>query len=369
MLHIDDQHRLIYCSDNIQGKCIIPDDVVEINSSAFQRCSSLQEIYIPKSVRKIGERAFADCPSLEKISVEEGNPKYDSRSECNAIVETVTNTIIAGCKNTRIPESIQHIHPNAFEGTRAIIPIQNVVIELMDNKIFLKELFIPEEIEEIKIYPDDMLLELLPESILYQTEKFDYQAISSFDYQPISSLEKISVSPNNKVYDSRENCNAIIETASNKLLFGCATTNIPNNVIEIDDGAFSECSTLEEVVIPNGVTRIGAFSFCGCISLRRIVLPSSLNEIDEFAFIDCKNLSEIIIPKSVTIIGEGAFEGCEKLLEIRLPDSVKVIGEAQISDGVFYKCKALKRIYIPKGQKQRFIEMGLDEYQDLLWEE
>lgn len=369
MLHIDDQHRLVYCSDNIQGKCVIPDDVVEIKSSAFQRCSSLQEIIIPKSVKKIGERAFADCPSLEKITVEEGNPTYDSRSECNAIVETVTNTIIAGCKNTRIPESIQHIHPDAFEGTRALIPIQNVVIELMDNKVFLKELFIPEEIEEIKIYPDDMFLELLPESILYQTEKFDYQAISSFDYQAISSLEKISVSPNNKIYDSRENCNAIIETASNKLLFGCATTSIPNNVIEIDDNAFSECSTLEEVIIPNGVTRIGACSFCACSSLQRIVLPSSLNEIDEFAFIDCKNLSEINIPNSVTIIGEGAFEGCEKLSEIRLPDSVKVIGEAQISDGVFYRCKALKRIYIPKGQKQRFIEMGLDEYKDLLCEE
>ena len=342
MLHIDDQHRLIYCSDNIQGKCVIPDDVVEIKSSAFQRCSSLQEIYIPKSVRKIGERAFADCPSLEKISVEEGNPKYDSRSECNAIVETVTNTIIAGCKNTRIPESIQHIHPNAFEGICAKIPIQDVVIELKDNMVFLKELYVPEDLIEIDIdkpFPDDMnyffslSLCFFPESILLQTEGFDYQANSS--------LEKIMVSPKNKVYDSREDCNAIIETVSNKLLIGCANTIIPDNVTEIDDNAFIECSSLEKIIIPKGVTRVGGCAFVNCGSLQQVVLPEGLIEIGDYAFMGCEKLSEICIPESVIKLGEE----------------------------VFYDCYALRKIVIPKGQKQRFIEMGLDEYKDLLWEE
>jgi len=71
-----------------------------------------------------------------------------------------------------------------------------------------------------------------------------------------SALTNISVDENNKVYDSRENCNAIIETACNELIAGCSATVIPNSVQKIGFNAFSHCSNLTNIVIPDSVREI-----------------------------------------------------------------------------------------------------------------
>ena len=81
----------------------IPNSVTTIGSSAFYYCSFLTSIEIPNSVTTIGNRAFSDCHNLTSIVVAEDNTIYDSREDCNAIIETATNTLITGCKNTVIP--------------------------------------------------------------------------------------------------------------------------------------------------------------------------------------------------------------------------------------------------------------------------
>ena len=89
------------------GVCIIPKGTTEIPYWAFDGCSELNEVVIPASVTQIHSNAFSDCTALEKIVVEEGNPKYDSREGCNAIIETATNKLICGCKSTVIPASVK----------------------------------------------------------------------------------------------------------------------------------------------------------------------------------------------------------------------------------------------------------------------
>ena len=89
------------------GVCIIPEGTTEIPDWAFDGCSELNEVVIPASVTQIRSNAFSDCTALEKIVVEEGNPKYDSRDGCNAIIETATNKLICGCKSTVIPASVK----------------------------------------------------------------------------------------------------------------------------------------------------------------------------------------------------------------------------------------------------------------------
>ena len=76
--------------------------------------------------------------------------------------------------------------------------------------------------------------------------------IGSFAFSDCSSLTSITVSKENKVYDSREDCNAIIHTESNTLIRGCMNTIIPPSVTKIGDCAFSGCSSLTEVRIPKG---------------------------------------------------------------------------------------------------------------------
>ena len=120
---------LVKCSKDASGSIIIPDGVTSIGDWAFKRCSSLKSIVIPESVTSIGDRAFAlcdslesivipdsvtsignmafaHCSSLESIIVSPDNPVYDSRDNCNAIIETSTNRLIVKCRSTVLPDGI-----------------------------------------------------------------------------------------------------------------------------------------------------------------------------------------------------------------------------------------------------------------------
>ena len=93
------------------------------------------------------------------------------------------------------------------------------------------------------------------------------------------SLTSIIVESGNTVYDSRGNCNAIIETSTNELIAGCMNTVIPNSVTSIGDHAFSGCSGLNSVTIPNSVTSIGIAAFSSCSGLNSVTIPNSVTSI------------------------------------------------------------------------------------------
>lgn len=97
---------LVKCSKDASGSIIIPDGVTSIGEDAFCGCSSLESIVIPESVTSIGDRAFWGCSSLESIIVSPGNAVYDSRDNCNAIIETSTNRLMAKCRSTVLPDGI-----------------------------------------------------------------------------------------------------------------------------------------------------------------------------------------------------------------------------------------------------------------------
>jgi hypothetical protein len=95
---------------------IFPDNVTRIDLYAFLDCTSLTELHIPQSVTHIGEAAFNGTSGVTTITVDERNPIYDSRNNCNAIIETAANKLVAGCCATVIPTDVTIIDNYAWGG-------------------------------------------------------------------------------------------------------------------------------------------------------------------------------------------------------------------------------------------------------------
>ena len=272
----------------------IPNSVTSIGYYAFSDCSGLTSVTIPNSVTEIGSGAFDACSGLTSIKVESGNSVYDSRENCNAIIKTATNTLISGCKNTIIPNSVTSIGEVAFYGCLGLTSVT------------------------------------IPNSVT---------SIGDRAFGGCSGLTSIKVESGNSVYDSRENCNAIIETATNTLISGCKNTIISNSVTSIGNKAFYDCRGLTSVTIPNSVTSIGDWAFYGCFGLTSITIPNSVTSIGENAFSGCSGLTSVTIPNSVTSIGDWAFNRCTGLTSLTIGNSVTEIGIEAFCD-----CRGLTRI-------------------------
>lgn len=252
--------------DESVGVILIPDTVTKIRHFAFEKCSNLQDVVIPESVNEIEEGAFWECPKI---------------------------------RNVYIPKSVTKIGR----------------------------------------------------------------------YSITTSAKTIKVDPENPVYDSRNNCNAIIETKTNTLINGCCGTIIPNSVTNIAEYAFQFCLHLpSNFKIPDSVREIepNAFDCCNLHSLR---IPNSISRIENEVFIG-STLSTIYIPNSVNYIGTDAFCGCYNLTDVHI--EINDLNNVTFGDNddCFYDIKGddnrQRRLWVPKGTKSLYDEHPAFEIFDII---
>lgn len=141
--------------------------------------------------------------------------------------------------------------------------------------------------------------------------------IGPYAFRNLYALDSISVDAANTRYDSREDCNALIDRFSNMLLLGCAKTRMPQTISGIESCAFLKVSRLRQAVLPQSVVYIGTEAFNGCTSLDSLVLPAQLTAISAYAFQDCRSLDTLILPEYMDTIGIRAFANCSGLRFIR----------------------------------------------------
>ena len=337
----------------------IPDSVKTIGDGAF-RGAKLRSINIPKGVTSLGVDVFYNCSYLSKITVDSENPVYDSRNNCNAIIETATNTLIRGGAATVIPSEITAIASTAFGGCNT-----------------LKKITLPKGLKNIGMHAFLGCSQITAITIPAGVTHIGFGAF--MDCSKLVSLK------------------------------------IPDGVTELNGRTFDGCIALKSITLSKNITRIKSQEFNNCKSLTQITLPSKLKEIWACAFWNCKSLTRINIPASVTDIREGLFFGCDNLVKVTvdennkkydsrnncnaiiekassklvaacnktvIPGTVKIIGEnafywqdkiksviipasvVEIEDKAFGFCKQLEKVVIPYSVTK--IESGAFEFQPKL---
>lgn len=347
------------------GSVTIPESVIynentycvkTLGNKAFMGSSNLTSISIPSSVTTIGSYIFSSCKSLTTITIAEGNQKYDSRDNCNAIIETQKNTLIIGCQGTTIPNSVTTIGAEAFYAcpqlTSIIIPNSVTTIGFLafGNCTKLTSITIPNSVTTIEsqAFSDCSSLTSITLSNRITT-------IEASVFEGCSRLTSITI-PNSVTtigYMAFEKCQGLTSITlpnSLKTIGGLAfslcdalkSITIPNSVTTIGDNAFQDCSSLTSIDIPNSVTTIGVGVFANCTRMTSVTLPNNVTSIGNHAFSNCQGLTSITIPNTVRTIGDETFRNCRSLTNVIIPNSVTSIGEY-----AFYKCTCLTSITIP----------------------
>jgi hypothetical protein len=236
-------------------------DDESINPHALSGCPNIVSIDIPSGVKALRDGCFKNCTSLSAVTMSDS-------------IISIENSAFKGCSSLlemTLPNSVTKLGEGVFSGCTNLTTIN-----------------IP-------------------------------SGVTSFTVNNLDgcySLSSITVDNNNTVYDSRDNCNAIIKTSNNNLFKGCKNTIIPNTVKDIDNNAFYGCTGLTSIVIPDSVTHIGSNAFYGCSSLISIDIPNTITNIYGSTFYNCSSLTSVTIPDSVTNIGDNVFQNCSSLTSI-----------------------------------------------------
>ena len=264
----------------------LPEGITHIGTYAFNECEFLVSVQFPDSLKSIGNEAFSET-GLQNVVLPDGLETIGDRAFYDSYLQTIN-----------IPASVTYIGKEAFGSVSNVFKLtvaENGNYKYEDGVMFTKDM------KEIVLTTNSVPEEYaVPEGV----EKIGGYA---FQNQKIKSIV------------------------------------IPDTVLEIGEGAFYNCSLLENVRLPHNIKAIEASTFSFCESLKNIKIPNSVLEIGKSAFHSCTSLESIHLPNNIKIIAPQTFAYCESLKSIVIPNGVTTIDYE-----AFNYCKSLKTMYLPK---------------------
>ncbi len=265
-----DNYAFAYCKS--LEEISLPDTLEILNAFMFSGCEKLKSVTVPKNVSFVGTMMFDKCYALEELIVDPENKVFDSRDNCNAIVNTETNCIRVAIRTTTFSKTVTAIGGGSYSGAPGVVEI---VMPDTITDIFGDPFMACNELETVVLSPS-------------------LKEVGMNDFADCSSLKNVT---------------------------------IPNGIKSISPYAFLRCTSLEKISIPASVKGVYQSAFSGCKALKEVEFKSGVEELGSFAFSDCTSLENVILPASVKVIGPHAFRGCTELKKVSIYNS-----ECEISD-------------------------------------
>lgn len=365
---------------------VIPDSVTSIGEYAFSSCAGFTEIVIPDSVTSIGKAAFNGCSSLERITIPfVGAKKDDSKlaffayifgynswsgsdNNVNYIVadhipESLKTVVVTGgetiganafyeCSNLTtliLPEGLTSIGNSAFYNctglTTIVLPdsLTNIGSDAFVWCYNLSSITIPKNVRRIESGAFSGCYKLVE---VYNQSALEITAGAGGNGSVGVYAKAVYTAPYTSKLSMDANGYLIYTDGADRILIGYygkeTELTLPDDITEINQGAFYGCDTLTNINLPESVTRIGEYAFRGCSALQKITIPKKVTEIANYLFSGCKSLTDISLPDGLTRIGYGAFEECTGLTSLMIPNSVTSIGW-----GAFSNCTRLTNLTLP----------------------
>lgn len=368
----------------------IPESVVSIGYRAFYNCDGFSSLTIPVNVTHMGAGAFGSCYGVTSLTwnaiscpgngdLETSNintvvigdqvemlPSYFVRySQISSVsfpasVKQISDRAFEGCNlpNLLIPETIESIGPYAFSDCYITNLIWNA--EYCDNNGDMNN----GEITQVTIGDK---VKILPHHFCYGSQITSVSVPSTVDtignmaLRACDNLVNITVASANTHFDSRNNCNAIIEKGTGNLLIGCQSTIIPNTVTTICESAFYSCNSLTDITIPNSVTSIEQEAFYQCTGLTNVTISksASLSYIGYYAFGYCNSLASFTIPANMTEIYDDAFYYCSSLNDVY--SYVTDLSNFSVAYYAFYRYPtdpSSRTVHVPAGMVAGYTNIG-----------